>query len=294
MFDPNEATAATPYHLRHRRLPVAPILTAMLPSVSNEDDEEQDTEEDDSSSTSNRSSSSQDYSIDSDNNDDLTDAIIDDGEDAVVEPTGGDMGAEPSGGGADVEATAARSVASMVLPARSSRYSGSMFIPGIITSRKRSRVSAPVQILSAHTSGDSKELSSSSSPLSRRERVKQRLERKFAVLKAGQAKLFEAIRACGNRNWKALVPIAAPNTEVEKNATGLLHHATVVHSYITKLLKKNGRDDTIKSAAQEVAIESACGIWQVTRWYRDFFRLITPPSPPHAPILPAHNNAVPS
>jgi hypothetical protein len=165
-----------------------------------------------------------------------------------------------------------------------------MFVRGIYDPYKRPRRCNPIPDEGINAANKSL----SSPRLSRRELSKQRQVQKVSVLKAGKAKLFEAIRGCGNQNWKALVPIAAPNSQVQKNATGLIHHATVTHAYVTKLITKNGRDDTSKSVAQEVAEETGCGIWQVTRWYRDFFRLIAPSPQPPASNLSAHITAIPS
>ena len=308
----NELTtaAASPYHLRKRAIasPVAPAPAATSPVI---EDYEHEMDEDYDSSTSNRSSSSQDDSAESDFDNEFTDGSSEHGEDAVdsmrvespcvqpVELTGEVTDTKPNGGGADAEPISLRAVALKVLPVRAGRYSRSMFVPGIISSHKRTRLSEHVQTpTTGDRSDDAEALCSSSSSLSRlsrRECVRQRLEQKLAVLKAGQAKLLEAIRGSGNRNWKALVPIAAPNTEVEKNAIGFLHHATVVHAYVTKLIKRYGRDDTVKSVAREVAEETGCGIWQVTRWHRDYFRLVSSQSPPPTtPKVSAHITTVPS
>jgi len=187
--------------------------------------------------------------------------------------------------------------ASKMLPVRASRPHGSMLVHGVYVPHKRPRRCVPLLDPTPDDSdaddSDAEDISSSSPLLSRRDRAKQRHHQKYDVLKSGQAKLFKAIHGCGNRNWKALVEIAAPNSEVEKNATGLMHHAMVVHAYVMKLIKNNGHDDSVKSVAQEVAEETGCGVWQVTRWHRDFFRLIAAPSQPPAPNISASITAVP-
>jgi hypothetical protein len=171
------------------------------------------------------------------------------------------------------------------LPTRRSRHTGSMFVTGIVRPHKRSRRSFATPIQAHDCSGESEddEVCPPSQRISRRELARQRLAKKLSMLEAGRVKLRDAIQRSGNRCWRALVPIAAPDAEVEKNAIGYYGHATVVHAYVTKLLRNHGRDDAGKSLAQEVAEETSCGVWQVTRWHRDFFRLISPLPKPSAP-----------